>query len=73
MIRIPTHRTPTHPGEMLLEEFLRPMRLTQKELAVALVFSIIRCTSALNWSGSGNGEGGKSGKSAGHMEQRAKM
>jgi plasmid maintenance system antidote protein VapI len=22
MIRIPTHRTPTHPGEMLLEEFL---------------------------------------------------
>ena len=22
MIRIPTHRAPTHPGEMLLEEFL---------------------------------------------------
>ena len=33
MIRIPTHREPTHPGEMLLEEFLLPMGITQKELA----------------------------------------
>jgi antitoxin HigA-1 len=33
MIRIPTHRAPTHPGEMLLTEFLEPMGLTQKELA----------------------------------------
>jgi len=33
MIRVPTHRTPTHPGEMLLEEFLNPMGLTQRELA----------------------------------------
>ncbi len=33
MIRIPTHRTPTHPGEMLLEEFLIPMGLTQQQLA----------------------------------------
>jgi addiction module HigA family antidote len=33
MIRVPTHRTPTHPGEMLLEEFLKPMGLTQRELA----------------------------------------
>jgi len=33
MIRIPTHRTPTHPGEMLLEEFLKPMGLTQQQLA----------------------------------------
>ena len=30
---IPTHRPPTHPGEMLLEEFLRPMGITQRELA----------------------------------------
>ena len=36
MIRIPTHRTPTHPGEMLLEEFLKPMGLTQRELADAI-------------------------------------
>lgn len=33
MIRIPTHRAPTHPGEMLLEEFLKPMGLTQRELS----------------------------------------
>jgi len=33
MIRVPTGRTPTHPGEMLQEEFLRPMGLTQRELA----------------------------------------
>lgn len=33
MIRIPTHRPPTHPGEMLLEEFLIPMGLTQRVLA----------------------------------------
>ena len=36
MIRIPTHRAPTHPGEMLLEEFLKPMGLTQRELAIAI-------------------------------------
>ncbi|XCN72947.1 MAG: HigA family addiction module antitoxin [Candidatus Electrothrix aestuarii] len=36
MIRIPTHRTPTHPGEMLLEEFLRPMEITQRDLADAI-------------------------------------
>jgi addiction module HigA family antidote len=33
MIRIPTHREPTHPGEMLLEEFLKPMALSQRDLA----------------------------------------
>ena len=36
MIRIPTHRQPIHPGEMLLEEFLRPMQITQRELADAM-------------------------------------
>jgi addiction module HigA family antidote len=36
MIRVPTHRPPTHPGEMLLEEFLRPLNLTQRELAQAI-------------------------------------
>ena len=36
MVRIPTHRAPTHPGEMLLEEFLKPMKLTQQELARAI-------------------------------------
>ncbi len=36
MIRIPTHREPTHPGEMLLEEFLLPMGMTQRQLADAI-------------------------------------
>ncbi len=35
-MRTPTDRTPTHPGEMLREEFLIPMNLTQKELADAI-------------------------------------
>lgn len=36
MVRIPTHREPTHPGEMLIEEFLNPMKITQRELADAI-------------------------------------
>ncbi len=36
MIRIPTNREPIHPGEMLLEEFLQPMQITQRELADAI-------------------------------------
>lgn len=36
MVRIPTHKQPTHPGEMLLEEFLHPMHITQRELADAI-------------------------------------
>ena len=33
---LPTHRIPTHPGEILLEEFLRPLDLTQVALAAHL-------------------------------------
>ena len=33
MVRVPTSRIPTHPGEMLLEEFLNPMGISQKDLA----------------------------------------
>jgi addiction module HigA family antidote len=36
MIRVPTHREPTHPGEMLLEEFLKPMGLSQQSLACSI-------------------------------------
>lgn len=36
MVRIPTKRAPTHPGVMLLEEFLIPMEITQRELADAI-------------------------------------
>ena len=30
---IPTNRAPTHPGEVLLEEFLAPLGITQVQLA----------------------------------------
>jgi len=33
MVRVPTYRGSTHPGEVLLEEFLKPMDLTQRGLA----------------------------------------
>jgi len=33
MVRIPTDKKPTHPGEMLREEFLQPMGITQQQLA----------------------------------------
>jgi addiction module HigA family antidote len=36
MVRIPTNRQPTHPGEMLREEFLGPMHISQRELANAI-------------------------------------
>ncbi|MBL4584095.1 MAG: HigA family addiction module antidote protein [Pseudomonadales bacterium] len=36
MIRIPTEREPTHHGEMLVEEFLKPMEITQRELSDAI-------------------------------------
>ena len=35
-MRIPSDRAPTHPGEMLSEEFLGPLGLTQRELATAI-------------------------------------
>lgn len=33
MVRIPSQREPTHPGEMLAEEFLQPMGITQRDVA----------------------------------------
>ncbi len=30
---MPSNRPPTHPGEMLLEEFLKPLGMTQAEAA----------------------------------------
>ncbi len=41
-MRIPTNRTPTHPGEMLLEEFLKPLDMTQQDLAMRLHVSYPR-------------------------------
>lgn len=48
MVRIPTHREPTHPGEMLLEEFLIPMGITQRELADAIRVPYQRVNEIIN-------------------------
>lgn len=48
MVRVPTHRRPTHPGEMLLEEFLLPMELTQRELADAIAVPYQRVNEIIN-------------------------
>lgn len=40
--RLPSQRPPTHPGEMLLEEFLLPLELTQAEFARRLGVSYPR-------------------------------
>ena len=36
MLRVPRHREPTHPGETLREEFLKPLGLSQRDLAVRI-------------------------------------
>ncbi|MGH7472071.1 MAG: HigA family addiction module antitoxin [Pseudomonas sp.] len=46
--RLPTHRPPTHPGEMLLEEFLEPLGLTQSAFAVRLGVSFPRLNEIIN-------------------------
>lgn len=48
MVRIPTHRPPTHPGEVLLEEFLKPMSITQKELSNSIHVSYQRINEVIN-------------------------
>jgi addiction module HigA family antidote len=56
MVRVPTDREPTHPGEILREEFLEPMGLKQQELADAIhvsfqrVNEIVRCRRAISTS-----------------------
>ena len=42
MVRIPTHGPPTHPGEMLLEEFLKPLGMSQTDLAAKIGVSYPR-------------------------------
>lgn len=48
MVRVPTHRQPTHPGELLLEEFLIPMGLTQRQLADGIQVPFQRVNEIVN-------------------------
>ena len=45
---LPKNRPPTHPGEMLLEEFLRPLGMTQTELAERMHVSYPRVNEIVN-------------------------
>ena len=45
---LPKNRPPTHPGEMLLEEFLKPMNMTQTELAQRIHVSFPRVNEIVN-------------------------
>ncbi len=47
-MRIPTHREPTHPGEMLREEFLLPMEISQRDLADAIHVPYQRVNELIN-------------------------
>jgi len=40
--RLPRNRPPTHPGEMLLEEFLKPLGISQSTFAIRLGVSFPR-------------------------------
>jgi addiction module HigA family antidote len=46
--RLPTNAPPTHPGEMLLEEFLRPLGITQSAFASRLGVSFPRLNEIIN-------------------------
>ena len=48
MVHIPTDREPTHPGEMILEEFLIPMGISQKQLADAMHVPFQRVNEIVN-------------------------
>ena len=45
---IPRSRRPTHPGEILLEEFLKPMDMSQIELAKKMGVPVQRVNTLIN-------------------------
>ena len=45
---LPKHRKPTHPGEILLQEFLEPMGLSQVELARRMEVPVQRVNTLIN-------------------------
>ena len=48
MRRLPRNRPPTHPGQVLLEDFLKPLAITQKETAARLRISYPRMNEIIN-------------------------
>ena len=48
MTTLPKHRAPTHPGEMLLRDFLEPLSMTQIRLAELIHVSYPRVNEIIN-------------------------
>lgn len=47
-VRVPKNRAPVPPGEMLLEEFLKPLGMTQVELAERIRVPYVRVNELVN-------------------------
>ncbi|MGB3635133.1 MAG: HigA family addiction module antitoxin [Rubrobacteraceae bacterium] len=47
-LRIPKNRAPTPPGPLLLEEFLKPLGMTQTELATRIRVPYVRVNEIVN-------------------------
>ncbi len=45
---LPKNRPPTHPGEMLIEEFLKPLGMSQTDLANRIKVSFPRVNELVN-------------------------
>ena len=45
---LPTHRQPTHPGEILLTEFLEPMKMSQIDISRKMGVPIQRINTLIN-------------------------
>ena len=45
---LPSNRPPTHPGEMLLEEFLKPLGISQVDFAKRIGVSYVRLNALIN-------------------------
>lgn len=48
MVRVPTHGPPAHPGEILSEDFLKPNRISQVELAERIRVPFQRVNAIVN-------------------------
>ena len=48
MVRVPKFREPIHPGEILMDEFLEPMGITQRELSNAIHVPYQRINEIIN-------------------------
>lgn len=45
---LPTNRVPSHPGEILLEDFLKPSNITQQAFAIHMKWTFARVNEIVN-------------------------